>query len=153
MKTRNAGFTLIELMIVIAIIGILAAIAVPQYQQYTMKSKFAEVVSATTPFKVGVEVCVSNQSLAPPSPIANCAGGASGAATQWGMPPNVSAQTSGYVGTISAVDNGTITAASNSNVGVVANYILVPAMVSMNGSVSVQWSKSSASTCITYGLC
>ncbi len=62
-KTQK-GFTLIELMIVIAIIGILAAVAVPQYGQYTKRAKFAEVVSATAPLKTGIEVCVQeNQAL------------------------------------------------------------------------------------------
>ena len=52
------GFTLIELMIVIAIIGILAAVAVPQYGQYTKRAKFAEVVSSVSPIKTGVDVCL-----------------------------------------------------------------------------------------------
>jgi len=51
------GFTLIELMIVIAIIGILAAVAVPQYSQYTKRAKYSEVKLAVSPIKSGVELC------------------------------------------------------------------------------------------------
>ena len=57
-KQAQNGFTLIELMIVIAIIGILSAVAVPQYSLYTKRAKFAEVVLATSAFKAAAEVSV-----------------------------------------------------------------------------------------------
>ena len=57
MKKSQNGFTLIELMIVVAIVGILAAVALPAYQNYSKKAKFSEVVAAGTAVKSAVEIC------------------------------------------------------------------------------------------------
>jgi len=56
-RSPQKGFTLIELMIVVAIIGMLAAVALPAYQDYTKKAKFAEVISVSNGYKTAVALC------------------------------------------------------------------------------------------------
>jgi len=70
---KDKGFTLIELMIVIAIIGILAAVAVPQYSNYTKKAKFADLVSSTAPYKSAVQLCIQDLNT-----LSNCSSGLNG---------------------------------------------------------------------------
>ena len=64
-KMIQKGFTLIELMIVVAIIGILAAVALPAYQDYTVKARVSEVILAASTCRTGITDSVAN------SPIAN----------------------------------------------------------------------------------
>ncbi|XOV81363.1 MAG: prepilin-type N-terminal cleavage/methylation domain-containing protein [Aestuariibacter sp.] len=72
---KNKGFTLIELMIVVAIIGILAAIALPAYQSYTDKASFSEVINRTAGVKSAVEVCAQVNNT-----VTGCDGGTNGIA-------------------------------------------------------------------------
>ncbi len=76
MKKIQQGFTLIELMIVVAIIGILAAIAMPAYQNYTDKAQYTEVILAATPYKSAMEICAQVQ-----GGLTNCTSGNNGVPT------------------------------------------------------------------------
>jgi len=68
LKARaQQGFTLIELMIVVAIIGILAAVAIPQYKDYTAKAKVGNALSAVDSFKNAVALCGQEEGS-----LANC---------------------------------------------------------------------------------
>jgi len=69
MNRAQKGFTLIELMIVVAIIGILAAVALPAYQTYTKKARFSEVVLATSAVKSAVDACFQGRGK---YDLANC---------------------------------------------------------------------------------
>ena len=95
MKRVQQGFTLIELMIVVAIIGILAAVALPAYQDYTKRAKMSEVILAASSCRTGVTE--SYQALTnTTAPLAN----------GWGCESTVA--TSTYVSAISTTADGRI---------------------------------------------
>ncbi|MGM3424257.1 pilin [Pseudomonas benzopyrenica] len=100
MKAQK-GFTLIELMIVVAIIGILAAVALPAYQDYTVRAKMSEVVLAASQCRTAITETIqtANGSSLP-------TGG------NWGC--ESSAQTTKYVGSVATDGNGVITVTTSS---------------------------------------
>ncbi len=142
----QSGFTLIELMIVVAIIGILAAIAVPSYQNYTNRSKFTEVVQATSPYKLAVETCAQDFAAL----TGTCdTPGTNGIPTAFAAPN----ATTGYTASVAIGAGGVITATSQqitSGGTPPYTFILDPTLQANN---QVTWVTDPASTCLAQALC
>lgn len=132
-QKAQQGFTLIELMIVVAIIGILASVALPAYQTYTAKAKFTEVVLATSGLKIAVEMCAQNLAT-----VTGCTDGSEGIAA---------VAAAGNIASVTT-NNGVITATAAAANGLAGEtYILTPTLA--DGKVT--WAKTG--TCVAAGYC
>ncbi|MDV2857063.1 pilin [Oceanimonas sp. CAM02] len=139
----QSGFTLIELMIVVAIVAILAAVALPAYQTYTQRAKFTEVIAATGAAKTAVEVCIqSGRTQADCVTLGNAAAGTNNVQTKLVDSVVVANPSDGTL---------TITATATNNGGLNGSNFIMSGTVSNN---RITWEQpESNSTCIVNGLC
>jgi type IV pilus assembly protein PilA len=144
MQKVQKGFTLIELMIVVAIIGILAAVALPAYSDYTKKAKFSEVVLATQAIKTAVELCAQDQNSLQP-----CVAGAQGVPDNIGAVDGTTPVQGKYVASVATAAGGIITAqaipaVNGTDATKGATIIMTPSYTTTTG---VTWVTSG--TCLT----
>ncbi len=124
------GFTLVELLIAIAIVGILAAVAMPTYQKYIRKAYYVEIVQAVLPFKLAVEECYQLT-----DDIRECYGGKNN------VPRNIEDNTSGLVRSVMVSAGGVIvvTPAELHGIKSTDTYVMTP-QISNHGQL--RWEKS-----------
>ena len=138
MNTKK-GFTLIELMIVIAIIGILAAIALPAYQTYTKKARFTEVVFAAAAIKGNINICYQDKDN---DDLSNC-----DSLSKIGIKPATATAANTVNSVTIATTTALITVTGEPSVDS-ATYTLLPTVTSNN---SLIW--TAGGTCVSKGLC
>ncbi len=132
---KQGGFTLIELMIVVAIIGVLASIAVPQYQNYVARAQVSEAISLASSAKTAVsEFYVTNGSFPESNTQAGVSSNDAGTDISGSYVSSVKIDTGGVITTTMAGNNSSVVGALQG-----ASLIFTPNDTDANNSGSIIW--------------
>ena len=101
-RNIQKGFTQIEQMIVVAIIGILAAVAIPQYRDYTIKAKVGNALSSVDTLKTAVALCIQTEGVSTGGTATTCASGGTGGVPTMASTNEVASATVSAAGVIVA---------------------------------------------------
>lgn len=126
-KPIRNGFTRIEWVIIIVVLGVLAAAIYPAYKNYTIRPRFSEVMVTMVPYKAAIETCAKNGSCVVDGALAGLGTG------KLGVPPSIATT---YMARVVVSPTGVITATASTKGGLAGETFILTPTLSKNGQIT-----------------